>query len=188
MPRLFVTLSLCALLALTGGCATLGIDNPFGPGEDTRQSQLLGVPFPAGMSLSADHSHVNGGEGVEVAFGQVTSSTVAQGLVNSLQAAGWQLRLQQSRAGKGISVYENGERMAVVVVESQTVQTVATICAGNRLPDGSMLSLPGGGSSAGGESGDSEGGFGTPAADAPPVGTSESWGAPSSGGLQERAL
>lgn len=189
MPRLFVTLSLCALLALTGGCATLGIDNPFGPGENTRQSQLLGVAFPAGMSLSADHSRVSGSEGVEVAFGQVTSSAVAQGLFNSLQAAGWQLRLQQSRAGKGIYVYENGERMAAIVVESQTVQTVVTICAGNRLPDGSMLSLPGGGGSAADDTGGgSEGGFGTPAADAPPVGTSESWGALSSGGLQEREL
>lgn len=188
MPRLFVTLSLCALLALTGGCASLGIDNPFGPGENTRQSQLLGVSFPAGMALSSDHSRVSGGEGVEVAFGQVTSAAAAQVLFNSLQSAGWQLRLQQSRTSKGVYVYENGERMAVVVVESQAVQTVVTICAGNRLPDGSMLSLPGGGSSAGGESGGSEDGFGTPAADAPPVGTSESWGAPSSGGLQEREL
>lgn len=189
MPRLFVTLSLCALLALSGGCATLGIDNPFGPGENTRQSELLGVAFPAGLSLSGDHSRVSGGEGVEVAFGQVTSSAAAQGLFNSLQAAGWQLRLQQTRASKGIYVYENGERMAVVVVESQAVQTVVTICAGNRLPDGSMLSLSGGGSSAGDTSdAGGDGGFGTPAADAPPVGTSESWGAPSSGGLQERAL
>ncbi len=191
MPRLFVTLSLCALLALTGGCASLGIDNPFGPGENTRQSQLLGVSFPAGMSLSGDHSRVSGSEGVEVAFGQVTSSAAAQGLFNNLQAAGWQLRLQQSRASKGIYVYENGERMAVVVVESQAVQTVVTICAGNRLPDGSMLSLTGGGGgSDAGETSDagSGGGFGTPAADAPPVGTSESWGAPSSGGLQEREL
>ena len=188
MPRLFVTLSLCALFALSAGCASLGIDNPFGPGENTRQSQLLGVAFPAGMTLSGEHSRVNGSEGVEVAFGQVTSSAVAQNLFNSLQGAGWQLRLQQSRANKGIYVYENGERMAVVVVESQAVQTVMTVCAGNRLPDGSMLSLSGGGSASGGDGGASDGGFAAPAADAPPVGTSESWGAPSSGGLQEREL
>lgn len=189
MPRLFVTLSLCALFALSAGCASLGIDNPFGPGENTRQSQLLGVAFPAGMTLSNDHSRVSGSEGVEVAFGQVASSAAAQNLFNSLQGAGWQLRLQQSRASKGVYVYENGERMAVVVVESQAVQTVMTVCAGNRLPDGSMLSLSGGGSD-GGDTSDagSGGGFGTPAADAPPVGTSESWGAPSSGGLQEREL
>lgn len=187
MPRLFVTLSLCALFALTAGCASLGIDNPFGPGENTRQSQLLGVAFPAGMSLSGDHSRVSGSEGVEVAFGQVTAAAAAQSLFNSLQAAGWQLRLQQSRASKGIYVYENGERMAVIVVESQTVQTVVTICAGNRLPDGSMLSLPGGGGGSADDA-DGEGSFGTPAADAPPVGTSETWGAPSSGGLQEREL
>ena len=188
MPRLFVTLSLCALLALTGGCASLGIDNPFGPGENTRQSQLLGVSFPAGMALSSDHSRVSGGEGVEVAFGQVTSAAAAQGLFNSLQSAGWQLRLQQSRASKGVYVYENGERMAVVVVESQAVQTVVTICAGNRLPTAACSVCRAAAAPRAARAAAARTAFGTPAADAPPVGTSESWGAPSSGGLQEREL
>lgn len=193
MPRLFVTLCLCTLCALAAGCASLGIDNPFSSGG-SRQSQLLGVPLPSGMSLSTDHSRISGSDGVEVAFGQVDSASAAQNLFNSLQGAGWQLRLQQTRPGKGVYVYESGERLAVIHVESQTVQTVVTICAGNRLPDGSMLNLPvaRGGADDGGE-GD---GFGSGEPDTTPqsggtpaVGTSESWGAPSSsGGLQERSL
>lgn len=194
MPRLFVTLCLCALCALAGGCASMGIENPFSSGG-SRQSQLLGVSLPSGMTLSPDHSRVSGGDGVEVAYGQVASAVAAQNLFNSLQGAGWQLRLQQTRPGKGIYVYESGERMAVIHVESQTVQTVVTICAGNRLPDGSMLNLPVA-SDGTGDGGTSDGEFGAgdlntapQGGAAPPVGTSESWGAPSSsGGLQERAL
>lgn len=193
MPRLFVTLCLCALCALAGGCASMGIENPFSSGGN-RQSQLLGVSLPSGMSLSSDHSRVSGSEGVEVAFGQVESAVAAQHLFNSLQGAGWQMRLQQTRPGKGIYVYESGDRLAVIHVESQTVQTVVTICAGSRLPDGSMLNLPVASDAAdsGGE-GDGFGGGGldtTPqSGGTPPVGTSESWGAPAlSGGLQERSL
>ena len=194
MPRHFVILCLCTLCALAGGCATLGIDNPFGSGKTTRQSQLLGVSLPSGMSLSADHSRISGDEGVEVAIGQMNAAVAAQNLFNSLQAAGWQLRLQQSRPGRGIYVYDNGERMAVVHVEAQTMQTVLTICAGNRLPDGSMLNLPvADEGSGGGGTEDASGAEGldtTPqSGGTPPVGTSESWGAPSSsGGLQERPL
>lgn len=194
MPRHFVILCLCALCALAGGCASLGIDNPFGPGENTRQSQLLGVQLPSGMSLSGDHTRVSGNDGVEVAFGQMDAAVAAQNLFNSLQGAGWQLRLQQSRPGKGIYVYDNGERVAVIFVEAQAMQTVLTICAGNRLPDGSMLNLPvAAEGSGGGGTEDASGAEGldtTPqSGNTPPVGTSESWGAPSSsGGLQERAL
>ena len=193
MPRLFVTLCLFAFCALAGGCSAVGIENPFSSGV-SRQSQLLGVSLPSGMSLSADHSRVSGNEGVEVAFGQVESAVAAQHLFNNLQGAGWQLRLQQTRPGKGIYVYESGDRLAVIHVEPQTVQTVVTICAGSRLPDGSMLNLPV--ARSGAEDGGEGEGFGaggldtTPqSGDTPPVGTSESWGAPaSSGGLQERAL
>lgn len=195
MPRLFVILCLCAFSALAGGCASLGIDNPFSSGG-SRQSQLLGVTLPAGMTLSPDHSRVSGGDGVEVAFGQVESAVVAQNLFNSLQGAGWQMRLQQTRPGKGVYVYESGERLAVVHVESQTVQTVVTICAGNRLPDGSMLNLPvasggadDGTAGDGGEFGAGDLNSAPGSGGTPPVGTSESWGAPaSSGGLQERSL
>ena len=193
MPRHFVILCLCTLCALAGGCSTLGIDNPLGSGESARQSQLLGVPLPAGMSLSGDHSRRSGNEGVEVAYGQINAAVAAQQMFNSLQAAGWQLRLQQSRPGRGIYVYDNGERVAVIHVEAQTIQTVLTICAGNRLPDGSMLNLPVADEGAGdGGTDDASGAEGldtTPqSGGTPPVGTSESWGAPTSGGLQERSL
>lgn len=183
MPRLFVTLSLLALLALTSGCAQVGISNPFTSESTPGQSELLGITLPAGMERSATHSRPT--EGLEVAMGYVNANSVAQSIFNSLQGSGWQLRLQQMRNGRGLFLYERGPQSAMVSVNSQSVQTILYIVAGSRLPDGSSLNLAVPAES----SGESDGGWGSSTPDSTPAPSGGSgWGSGSSGGLQERSL
>lgn len=214
MRRLLVTLILAAILAGAAGCADLGISNPFGSSPAVRQSRLLGISLPAGMELSVQHSAQTTGsdgqpQGMETLYGQADRQQVAQSLYSSLQGLGWNVRMSLRKGEHTMLVFENGNRLAVIAISSQTVYScVAEIWVAEKQPDGSPLSiLPLGGGQGGGHDGTAAsgasgggfedngpatgGGFETPDSGStpPPVGTSESWGASSgSGGLQERAL
>ena len=179
MPRVFVTLSLLALLALGAGCAQMGISSPFASDSAPSQSELLGVSLPAGLERSSRHSRP--AEGLEVATGYADANSVAQAMFTALQSAGWQLRLQQMRNGKGLFLYERGPQLAMVSVDAQTVQTILYIVAGTRLPDGSTLNLAVPAESSA-EDGSSEA-----LPDSTPAPSGGGWGS-SGGGLQERSL
>lgn len=201
MRRTLVTLVLGLLLAAAQGCAAVG-GNPFSNdpltgGVDAASSHLLGVPLPAGMQRYASHGYTNYGaagnrEGLETLRGNVDAAQAAQSMFTALQAQGWQLRLSLRKGDRSLYLYDKGNSVAVLVFRRQTVLTILEIWTGDRLSDGSALSLPGAAEShvelpgeeyppASGEAEQS----------APAPGTTEQWGggdAASSGGLQERAL
>lgn len=179
MPRVFVTLSLLTLLALSAGCAQMGISSPFASDSTPGQSELLGVSLPAGMERSSRHSRP--AEGLEVATGYADANRVAQAMFTALQSAGWQLRLQQMRNGKGLFLYERGQQLALVSVDAQTVQTILYIVAGTRLPNGSTLNI-----AVPAESSAEDGSRSEALPDSTPA-PSGGWGS-SGGGLQERSL
>lgn len=221
MRRLLVTLILGVSLASAAGCADLGISNPFESTPAATSSQLLGISLPAGMELSTQHCARTTGsdgqpQGMETAYGQADRMQVAQSLFNTMQGAGWNVRMSLRKADRIMLAFENGNRLAVISLYSQTVYScVAEIWVSEKLPDGSSLNLlplrgeggqnsGGFGGSSGGASGGgfesngpaTGGGFETPdgGSTPPPVGTSESWGSSSGGGsssgsgLQERLL
>lgn len=156
--------------------------------------------------------------GMETAYGKLDQLQVAQSLCTSLQGAGWNLRMSLRKTDRAMLAFESGNRIAVIFLSSQAVYScVAEIWVSEKLPDGSSPNLlplrgesgPNGGfgsfggfgggsgsdsASSGGFESDAPatgGGFETPDSGStpPPVGTSESWGAPSTGGgLQERPL
>ena len=71
MHRLLVTISLL-LLPLIAGCA--GFTNPLtgttvGGGVVANTSRLLGTPLPAGMEFYAEHSRIEGQDGMETLRG-----------------------------------------------------------------------------------------------------------------------
>lgn len=156
-------------------------------------------------------------QGMETAYGQADRMQVAQSLFNNMQGSGWNLRMSLRKADRIMLAFENGNRLAVISLYSQTVYScVAEIWVSEKLADGSSLNLLPlrgegsqnsggfggfGGSSDGASGGGFEsngpatgGGFETPdgGSTPPPVGTSESWGSSSGGssgsGLQERLL
>ena len=222
MRRLLVTLILGVSLASAGGCADLGISNPFESTPTAASSQLFGISLPAGMELSTQHCARTTGsdgqpQGMETAYGQADRMQVAQSLFNNMQGSGWNLRMSLRKADRIMLAFENGNRLAVISLYSQTVYScVAEIWVSEKLADGSSLNLLPlrgegsqnsggfggfGGSSDGASGGGFEsngpatgGGFETPdgGSTPPPVGTSESWGSSSGGssgsGLQERLL
>ena len=222
MRRLLVTLILGVSLASAAGCADLGISNPFESTPTAASSQLLGISLPAGMELSTQHCARTTGsdgqpQGMETAYGQADRMQVAQSLFNNMQGSGWNLRMSLRKADRIMLAFENGNRLAVISLYSQTVYScVAEIWVSEKLADGSSLNLlplrgegsqnsggfGGFGGSSDGASGGgfesngpaTDGGFETPdgGSTPPPVGTSESWGSSSGGssgsGLQERLL
>lgn len=217
MRRLLVTLILGVSLTSAAGCADLGISNPFESTPAAVNSQLLGISLPAGMELSAQHCARTTGsdgqpQGMETAYGQADRMQVAQSLFNNMQGAGWNVRMSLRKADRIMLAFENGNRLAVISLYSQTVYScVAEIWVSEKLADGSSLNLLPlrgegsqnsggfGGSSDGASGGGFEsnvpatgGGFETPdgGSTPPPVGGRGGWGSSSGGGsgLQERLL
>ena len=208
MRRLLVTCVLLGGLA-GGGCADMGISNPFGGsspmitnnGVEVAQSDLLGVVLPSGMRRFPSHgyrlSSLNGGEGLEVLRGSVGGGSLMNSLHTGLSAQGWNVRSCWRKDDRIMCVYENQSRVAVIRISSQAMLSLLDIWAGSRLPDGSPLNIPvappaSGGSAASPSSSDS-GGFepeGTPqdwGGSSPSSSSSGGWGG-SSGGLEERPL
>lgn len=205
MRRLLVTLILGVFLASAAGCADLGISNPFESSPTAASSQLLGISLPAGMELSAQHCARTTGsdgqpQGMETAYGQADRMQVAQSLFNNMQGAGWNLRMSLRKADRIMMAFENGNRLAVISLYSQTVYScVAEIWVSEKMPDGSSLNLlplrgegsqnSGGFGGFGGSSSDgaSGGGFESngPATgggfETPDSGSSSGWGSSSSG-------
>ena len=223
MRRLLVTLILGVFLASASGCADLGISNPFESTPTAASSQLLGISLPAGMELSTQHCARTTGsdgqpQGMETAYGQADRMQVAQSLFNNMQGAGWNVRMSLRKADRIMLAFENGNRLAVISLYSQTVYScVAEIWVSEKMADGSSLNLLPlrgeggqnsggfggfGGSSDGASGGGFEsngpatgGGFETTdgGSTPPPVGNSGGWGSSSGGGssgsgLQERLL
>ena len=197
MRRLLVTLILGVFLASAAGCADLGISNPFESTPTAANSQLLGISLPAGMELSTQHCARTTGsdgqpQGMETAYGQADRMQVAQSLFNNMQGAGWNVRMSLRKADRIMLAFENGNRLAVISLYSQTVYScVAEIWVSEKMADGSSLNLL----PLRGEGGQNSGGFETPdgGSTPPPVGNSGGWGSSSGGGssgsgLQERLL
>ena len=131
---------------------------------------------------------------------------VAQSLFNNIQGAGWNVRMSLRKADRIMLAFENGNRLAVISLYSQTVYScVAEIWVSEKMADGSSLNLlplrGEVGQNSGGFGGGFEsngpatgGGFETPdgGSTPPPVGNSGGWGSSSGGssgsGLQERLL
>lgn len=211
MRRLLVTCVLLGGLA-GGGCAEMGISNPFAGGApmitnngvEVAQSDLLGVPLPSGMRRFPSHGYrlsgLNGGEGLEVLRGDVGGGVLMNSLHTGLSAQGWNVRSCWRKDDRLMCVYESPTRMAVIRISSQAMLSLLEIWAGSRLPDGSPLNIPVAPPSSGGGWGSSSsspadsGGF-------EPEGTAQDWGGSSpaasspsggwgsgSGGLEERPL
>ncbi|MGE9984295.1 hypothetical protein [Desulfovibrio sp. SGI.169] len=205
MRRTLVTLTLGLVLAAAQGCASVGVGNPFSNdpltgGVDAASSHLLGVPLPAGMQRYASHGYMNygaggGREGLETLRGNVDAAQAAQSMFTALQGQGWQLRLSLRKGDRSLYFYDKGNSLAVLAFRRQTVLTILEIWTGERLPDGSALSLPGA----------AENGVELPAEEYPPIsdaapggpapGATEHWGGgvdqgggPGASGLQERNL
>ena len=126
MRRLLVTLILGVSLASAAGCADLGISNPFESTPTAASSQLLGISLPAGMELSTQHCARTTGsdgqpQGMETAYGQADRMQVAQSLFNNMQGSGWNLRMSLRKADRIMLAFENGNRLAVISLYSQTV-------------------------------------------------------------------
>ena len=147
MRRLLVTLILGGSLASAAGCADLGISNPFESTPTAASSQLLGISLPAGMELSTQHCARTTGsdgqpQGMETAYGQADRMQVAQSLFNNMQGSGWNLRMSLRKADRIMLAFENGNRLAVISLYSQTVYScVAEIWVSEKLADGSSLNL-----------------------------------------------
>ena len=147
MRRLLVTLILGVSLASAAGCADLGISNPFESTPTAASSQLLGISLPAGMELSTQHCARTTGsdgqpQGMETAYGQADRMQVAQSLFNNMQGSGWNLRMSLRKADRIMLAFENGNRLAVISLYSQTVYScVAEIWVSEKLADGSSLNL-----------------------------------------------
>lgn len=204
MRRTLVTLTLGLLLAAAQGCASVGGGNPFSNdpltgGTDAASSQLLGVPLPAGMQRYASHGYMNygaagGREGLETLRGNVDAVQAAQSMFTALQGQGWQLRLSLRKGDRSLYLYDKGNSVAALIFRRQTVLTILEIWTGDRLPDGSALSLPGAAESGvelPGEEYAPINGATTQSGPTPPPasGATEQWGGGGqSGGLQERNL
>lgn len=213
-PLVILAVSLLAatLAAMSAGCSSMNISNPFSNdpltgGVDTSTSQLLGVPTPAGMQRFPTHGYQTTGsggtQGLEVFRGNAAMGFVAQIMYTGLQGQGWQLRQAQRKGGHAVYVYEKGSTLATLTVERETMGTLLYIWVSDRLPDGAALpqqentgpSGYGGGNSASGNSGgkgtstynESYGGGGG-VNSTPKPGFTESWGGGNKGGLQERNL
>lgn len=162
MRRLLVTLILGVFLASAAGCADLGISNPFESTPTAANSQLLGISLPAGMELSTQHCARTTGsdgqpQGMETAYGQADRMQVAQSLFNNMQGAGWNVRMSLRKADRIMLAFENGNRLAVISLYSQTVYScVAEIWVSEKMADGSSLNLL----PLRGEGGQNSGGFG----------------------------
>ena len=212
MLRPLVILAVTLLAALSAGCSTMEISNPFTNdpltgGVDTGKSQLLAVSTPAGMQRFPTHGYqvpgTGGTQGLEIFRGDVDIAFAAQAMYNGLQSQGWHLRQAQRKGIRGVYVYERGSSIATLTVEREAVGTVLAIWVADRMPDGAAFPMQensgasgyGGGSgssgssASGGTSGYSEStGGGGGMNSAPKPGFSESWGGSNKGGIQERNL
>ncbi|MCI7508145.1 hypothetical protein [Desulfovibrio piger] len=189
MRRLLVTLILGVSLASAAGCADLGISNPFESTPTAASSQLLGISLPAGMELSTQHCARTTGsdgqpQGMETAYGQADRMQVAQSLFNNMQGSGWNLRMSLRKADRIMLAFENGNRLAVISLYSQTVYScVAEIWVSEKLADGSTLNLlPLRGE--GGQNSGGLGGFGSSSSDGASGGGFESNGPATGGGFE----
>ena len=145
------------------------------------------------MELSTQHCARTTGsdgqpQGMETAYGQADRMQVAQSLFNNMQGAGWNVRMSLRKADRIMLAFENGNRLAVISLYSQTVNSGGFGGFG-----GSSDGASGGGFESNGPA--TGGGFETPdgGSTPPPVGNSGGWGSSSGGsssgsGLQERLL
>jgi len=135
----------CALAL--GGCAQLGIKQPFGNdpltgGVDAGQSLLLQISLPPGLQRYPSHSSISGSsrkEGLETLRGYVDQSACAMNLYGRLKEAGWQLRMYQRFGYRTIYIYQKNNELAALVFHRQGMLTILEIWAGARLADNSAL-------------------------------------------------
>lgn len=150
-----LVITLLFLLVSAGplpGCASLGLESPFGSdpftgGVDAPTSALLNVPLPSGFQRYSSHGYtatsVTGArQGLEVLRGQVNAGASAMELFSALKSHGWQLRLALHKADHMLEVYEKGAEMAVLSFRGQAQLTILEIWVGERLPDGATLEMP----------------------------------------------
>ena len=114
MHRLLVTISLL-LLPLIAGCA--GFTNPLtgttvGGGVVANTSRLLGTPLPAGMEFYAEHSRIEGQDGMETLRGTASPAMCARTVCDALQADGWAIRLGYATETRALYAFEKQGRPA----------------------------------------------------------------------------
>ena len=129
MHRLLVTISLL-LLPLIAGCA--GFTNPLtgttvGGGVVANTSRLLGTPLPAGMEFYAEHSRIEGQDGMETLRGTASPAMCARTVCDALQADGWAIRLGYATETRALYAFEKQGRLAVVNILPQASLTLMTL-------------------------------------------------------------
>ena len=129
MHRLLVTISLL-LLPLVAGCA--GFTNPLtgttvGGGVVANTSRLLGTPLPAGMEFYAEHSRIEGQDGMETLRGTASPAMCARTVCDALQADGWAIRLGYATETRALYVFEKQGRLAAVNILPQASLTLMTL-------------------------------------------------------------
>lgn len=141
-----------ALLTLAfalGGCANMGLPQPFGNdpltgGVDASQSLLLPIPIPLGLQRYPSHSGISGAgrkEGVETLRGYVDPAACATSFYNKLKQAGWQLRMYQRLGQRAVYVYQKDNEIACLVFKEQGALTIVEIWLGARLVDNAQLTF-----------------------------------------------
>lgn len=117
-------------------------NDPLTGGRNMGTSPLLGVTIPAGLQIFTTHGYRKGTtEGLEIYRGNVNEQAAASALFNTLNNAGWQLRLSLSKGFKAIYLYQRDNDFAVLSFHKQGLLTVLEIWRGPRLAEGASLTF-----------------------------------------------
>ncbi len=135
---LFAVLALCAPL---GGCAEVGVPNPFNPAPasitDVYTSQFADIPIPSAMKSVPASSLVTPSQsgqkvGLETFEGRVETASLANAMIHNMARQGWSLR--GSMSGKRtLQLHEKGDMYAVLYFYDQTMSTAMEVWVLNRL-------------------------------------------------------
>lgn len=125
------------LLSLLTACASF--TNPLtgttvGGGTVARTSRLLGTPLPSGMEFYAEHSRIEGQDGMEVLRGTSSPAMCARTVCDALQNDGWTARLASATETRALYVFERDGRIAAVNILPQANLTVMILYVSSSAP------------------------------------------------------
>lgn len=137
LHALTAPLLLVLLLSLLTACASF--TNPLtgttvGGGTVARTSLLLGTPLPLGMEYYAEHSRIEGQDGMEVLRGSASPAMCARTVCDALQQDGWTARLAYATETRALYVFEKNGRTAAVNILPQANLTLMTLYVSSTAP------------------------------------------------------
>ncbi len=146
--RLFARFLLVALaLSSLASCADLGIPNPFQPTSDVNDiyiSQFPDIPIPSDMRLNAKNTLITPApdgakSGLATYAGRVESVSLANAMLHNMTGRGW-TPLGSVSGKRTTQVYEKDQRLAVIYIYEQTLDTALEVWMLNRQTGGAAFS------------------------------------------------